>query len=93
MATGLITRLILNSHLGGTDARPDYSYLSWFSMLFAAGMGTSLIFFGVSEPLTHAVDAYNGTSVDNGIRTDWSPLNGAKGNEGSASLLGVAASS
>ncbi|WP_404325289.1 BCCT family transporter [Cobetia sp. UIB-001] len=79
--------------LGGTDARPDYSYLSWFSMLFAAGMGTSLIFFGVSEPLTHAVDAYNGISVDNGIRTDWSPLNGAKGNVDSASLLGVAASS
>ena len=36
--------------LGGVDARPDYSYLGWFAMLFAAGMGIGLMFFGVLEP-------------------------------------------
>ncbi|MGR3460573.1 MAG: BCCT family transporter [Roseovarius sp.] len=39
--------------LGGTDATPDYSYLGWFSMLFAAGMGIGLMFFGVLEPVYH----------------------------------------
>jgi len=37
--------------LGGTDARPDYSYTGWFAMLFAAGMGIGLMFFGVLEPV------------------------------------------
>ncbi|HBG98458.1 MAG TPA: BCCT transporter [Rhodobacteraceae bacterium] len=36
--------------LGGQDATPDYSYLGWFAMLFAAGMGIGLMFFGVLEP-------------------------------------------
>ena len=36
--------------LGGADATPDYSYLGWFAMLFAAGMGIGLMFFGVLEP-------------------------------------------
>ncbi|MFD2191102.1 BCCT family transporter [Pistricoccus aurantiacus] len=39
--------------LGGKTATPDYSYLSWFSMLFAAGMGIGLLFFGVLEPVYH----------------------------------------
>jgi betaine/carnitine transporter, BCCT family len=38
--------------LGGADARPDFSYLGWFAMLFAAGMGIGLMFFGVLEPST-----------------------------------------
>jgi BCCT family betaine/carnitine transporter len=33
--------------LGGADATPDYSYIGWFAMLFAAGMGIGLMFFGV----------------------------------------------
>jgi len=37
--------------LGGTDATPDYSYAGWFAMLFAAGMGIGLMFFGVLEPV------------------------------------------
>lgn len=37
--------------LGGRDATPDYSYMGWFSMLFAAGMGIGLMFFGVLEPV------------------------------------------
>ncbi|WP_306132443.1 BCCT family transporter [Roseivivax marinus] len=39
--------------LGGTDAKPDFGYLSWFAMLFAAGMGIGLMFFGVLEPVYH----------------------------------------
>lgn len=39
--------------LGGRDAKPDYTYPSWFAMLFAAGMGIGLMFFGVLEPVYH----------------------------------------
>ncbi|MAU52366.1 MAG: BCCT transporter [Roseovarius sp.] len=39
--------------LGGTEAVPDYSYAGWFAMLFAAGMGIGLMFFGVLEPVYH----------------------------------------
>ncbi len=37
--------------LGGADAQPDYGYPGWFAMLFAAGMGIGLMFFGVLEPV------------------------------------------
>jgi len=37
--------------LGGQDAKPDCSYSGWFAMLFAAGMGIGLMFFGVLEPV------------------------------------------
>jgi choline/glycine/proline betaine transport protein len=39
--------------LGPDDSEPDYSYLSWFAMLFSAGMGIGLMFFGVAEPIYH----------------------------------------
>ncbi|MGF1551365.1 MAG: BCCT family transporter [Paracoccaceae bacterium] len=39
--------------LGGDDARPEYGNLSWFTMLFAGGIGTVLMFWGVAEPMTH----------------------------------------
>ena len=39
--------------LGGADAKPEYSYLTWLAMLFAAGVGIGLLFFGVSEPITY----------------------------------------
>jgi len=39
--------------LGPDHATPDYSLVSWLSMLFAAGMGIGLMFFGVAEPLMH----------------------------------------
>ena len=39
--------------LGGVDARPDYSRSAWFAMLFAAGTGIGLMFFGVAEPVEH----------------------------------------
>ncbi len=37
--------------LGGADAKPEYSNLTWLSMLFAAGIGIGLLFFGVAEPV------------------------------------------
>ncbi len=40
--------------LGGPDATPDYSTLSWFAMLFAAGMGIGLMFWSVAEPVVYA---------------------------------------
>ena len=39
--------------LGGEDAKPDYSYATWIAMLFAAGVGIGLLFFGVLEPVTY----------------------------------------
>lgn len=42
-----------NIRIGGADAKPDYSYPGWFAMLFAAGMGIGLMFFGVLEPVYH----------------------------------------
>jgi len=39
--------------LGKDDEEPEYSYLSWFAMLFSAGMGIGLVFWGVAEPLSH----------------------------------------
>ncbi|MDI3515463.1 MAG: BCCT family transporter [Gammaproteobacteria bacterium] len=77
--------------LGGTEATPDYSYLGWFSMLFAAGMGIGLMFFGVSEPLSHFGSAFGGTAAENGVRTDWAPLGAAAGDAAAATRLGMAA--
>ena len=39
--------------LGPDHAEPDYSYKSWIAMLFSAGMGIGLMFFGVAEPVMH----------------------------------------
>ncbi|MGY6634740.1 MAG: BCCT family transporter [Alkalilacustris sp.] len=39
--------------LGPRNARPEYSNLSWFTMLFAGGIGTVLMFWGVAEPISH----------------------------------------
>lgn len=41
--------------LGRDDDEPEFSLLAWFSLLFAAGMGIGLVFYGVSEPLSHYV--------------------------------------
>ncbi|MCB4823350.1 BCCT family transporter [Roseicella aerolata] len=39
--------------LGPNHSEPDFSYGSWFAMLFSAGMGIGLVFFGVAEPIMH----------------------------------------
>ncbi|MDX1539226.1 BCCT family transporter [Arsukibacterium sp.] len=77
--------------LGGTEATPDFSYIGWFSMLFAAGMGIGLMFYGVSEPLSHFNSSFAGTTVVDGVRTDWAPLAGAAGDALAAERLGMAA--
>ncbi|GMG80927.1 BCCT family transporter [Paralimibaculum aggregatum] len=77
--------------LGGQDATPDYSYPGWFAMLFAAGMGIGLMFYGVSEPMSHFSSALGGTTVADGVRTDWAPLGAAAGDQEAAIRLGMAA--
>lgn len=39
--------------LGQPDEEPDYPYFTWFAMLFSAGMGIGLVFWGVAEPISH----------------------------------------
>ncbi|MFD2840742.1 BCCT family transporter [Populibacterium corticicola] len=39
--------------LGNDDDEPEFSNMSWLALLFAAGMGIGLVFYGVSEPLSH----------------------------------------
>lgn len=47
--------------LGPDHARPDYNYLTWQAMLFAAGMGIGLMYFGVAEPIMHYASPPEGT--------------------------------
>lgn len=42
-----------NIKLGKNDSKPQYSFFSWISMLFAAGMGIGLMYFSVAEPMQH----------------------------------------
>src|SRR6056297_1357417 len=49
--------------LGPDDSEPDYSTLSWFAMLFSAGMGIGLLYYGVAEPLTHYLDPPRGLAA------------------------------
>lgn len=88
---GLVLSPLGRVRLGGTEATPDYSYLAWLSMLFAAGMGIGLMFYGVSEPLSHFGTALGGTQSEGGVRTDWAPLGGAAGDVAEASRLAMAA--
>ena len=88
----LIVLPIGSVRLGGANATPDYGYVGWFAMLFAAGMGIGLMFYGVSEPMSHFASSLGGTAVgEDGLRTDWAPLGAAEGNEEAAMRLGMAA--
>ncbi|WP_404329864.1 BCCT family transporter [Mesobacillus maritimus] len=42
-----------NIRLGGQDEKPAYSIFTWIGMLFSAGFGIALVFYGVGEPMTH----------------------------------------
>lgn len=44
--------------IGGKETKPDFSMLSWLAMLFSAGMGTALLFWGVAEPTAYFTDWY-----------------------------------
>ncbi|MBW3694819.1 BCCT family transporter [Vibrio sp. T187] len=50
---GLIVSPFGKIRLGGVDATADYSFMSWLSMLFAAGMGIGLMFWSVAEPAAY----------------------------------------
>ena len=47
--------------LGPDDSKPDFHFLTWLSMLFSAGMGIGLLFYGVAEPLIHFANPPYGT--------------------------------
>ncbi|RJE81619.1 BCCT family transporter [Paracoccus sp. JM45] len=91
LCLALIVLPLGSVRLGGPDATPDFTLTGWFAMLFAAGMGIGLMFYGVSEPLGHFQAAFSGVTLEDGIRTDWSPLGGAVGDADAARRLGMAA--
>ncbi|MGP5073836.1 BCCT family transporter, partial [Arthrobacter rhombi] len=53
-----------NITLGKDDEKPEFGLLSWFAMLFAAGMGIGLVFWGAAEPLTFFVNPKPGVTGD-----------------------------
>jgi len=92
LCLGLIVSPLGKVRIGGMEAKPDYGYLGWFAMLFAAGMGIGLMFYGVSEPMSHFSSSLGGVAVgEDGLRTDWAPLAGAAGDAAAAERLGMAA--
>ena len=91
LCLALIVLPLGSVRLGGPDATPDFTLTGWFAMLFAAGMGIGLMFYGVSEPLGHFQAAFSGVTLEDGIRTDWAPLGGAAGDADAARRLGMAA--
>ncbi|MDZ7791534.1 MAG: BCCT family transporter [Xanthomonadales bacterium] len=92
LAVVLIFTPLARIRLGGAEATPDFSYAGWFSMLFAAGMGIGLMFYGVAEPITHYGTSVEGTTIENGIRSDWAPLGAAEGDQQGAQRLAMSAS-
>lgn len=55
-----------NIKLGPNDSKPEYSFFSWISMLFAAGMGIGLMYFAVAEPMSHySSEAFSGNHYIN----------------------------
>jgi choline/glycine/proline betaine transport protein len=52
--------------LGKDDEEPEFGLKSWFAMLFAAGMGIGLVFWGVAEPLNHFASPPPGTDTAGG---------------------------
>ncbi len=56
--------------LGGRNAVPDFSRLSWFAMLFSAGMGIGILFWSVAEPVYHFLEPpFAGASPEDAART------------------------
>ena len=49
--------------LGTEDDEPEFSIGSWFAMLFGAGMGIGLVFYGVGEPVTHFTSSMAGDNL------------------------------
>lgn len=76
--------------IGGPDAEPEHSYPSWLALLFSAGVGIGLMYYGVAEPMTHFSNALEGVITTDGTRIDVSPLGGAEGDTAEAMRLGMA---
>ncbi len=55
--------------LGATDEQPEFTTMSWIAMMFAAGMGIGLMFFGASEPLTFYRDGVPGMDSADAVGT------------------------
>lgn len=55
-----------NIRLGRDDEQPEFSTISWFTMLFSAGMGIGLVFYGVAEPLSHMMTPPGNAGVEAG---------------------------
>ncbi len=53
LAIYLVVTRCGNVRLGGNDAVPKFSNFAWYSMLFSAGMGIGIMFYGVAEPILH----------------------------------------
>jgi glycine betaine transporter len=51
-----------NVRLGGQNEQPEFRTVSWVAMMFSAGMGIGLMFFGVAEPLSHMSSPPKGTA-------------------------------
>ncbi|WP_241835554.1 BCCT family transporter [Salinivibrio kushneri] len=58
-----------NVRLGADDSRPEFSNFSWFSMLFSAGIGIGILFFGVAEPIFY-LDNTGGFGYPNNPHAD-----------------------
>ncbi|MEK9901891.1 MAG: BCCT family transporter, partial [Rhodospirillaceae bacterium] len=52
----LIVLPVGNIRIGGNDAKPEFSIMSWFAMLFAAGMGIGFMLWSVAEPVGYYTD-------------------------------------
>lgn len=68
----LFTLLLLfskyrNVKLGDDDSKPEYSYFSWLAMLFSAGMGIGILFYGVAEPMLHYIGPPVTAGADNAV--------------------------
>lgn len=87
VALALIVSPLGRIRIGGPDARPDYGYAGWFAMLFAAGMGIGLMFFGVAEPISHFSASVGDTA---GSADSFAPLAGAAGDPATARDMAMA---
>jgi len=88
VAVGILVSPLGKIRLGGAEATPDFGYPGWFAMLFAAGMGIGLMFYGVSEPLGNFTASVAETA---GSPDSWAPLGGAAGDAVAAQQLAMAA--
>ena len=74
--------------LGGPQAKPEFSNLAWFAMLFAAGMGIGMVFYSVAEPISHFSSSMAATTAH---AAAVAPLGGAAGDAAASARLAMSA--